>query len=178
MKPGILFLAALSLGSVLALAETDRTKFSTHLFKKFQVRGCTVCHDFHVEKLGGVGFKSHQGRGPASCALCHKTEVTGFQFADDWFARPDLYTSGMDARQTCEATKAGLNGKFKSPKLLARDMERHLFEDPRVLWGIAGATPESGRLPSDKKETDLVSGGMDEWKAQVQAWIDGGMKCD
>lgn len=57
-------------------------------------------------------------------------------------------------------------------------MEHHLLEDPRVLWGIEGATSESGNLPFNKKETDLVEGGLDEWEKEVKAWIEGGMKCE
>jgi hypothetical protein len=83
----------------------------------------------------------------------------------------------MDAKQTCETTMNALHAKFKSKTLLKKQMEKHLFEDPRVLWGIEGATPKSGSLPSGKKEADLVKGGMNLWKEQVKAWIDGGMKC-
>ncbi|MEO6486480.1 MAG: hypothetical protein ABIO78_00910 [Thermoanaerobaculia bacterium] len=53
----------------------------------------------------------------------------------------------------------------------------HDFEDPRVLWGIEGALPNSGMLPEDKRQTDLVKGGLQEWEKQVNAWIEGGMKC-
>ncbi len=69
-----------------------------------------------------------------------------------------------------------LIAKFKSEELLARDLEHHLLEDPRVLWGIKGATSESGNLPVKKKETDMVEGGLDEWKKQVMSWIKDGMK--
>ena len=71
-----------------------------------------------------------------------------------------------------------LFAKFKSKELIARDLEHHLLEDPRVLWGIEGATPQSGNLPFKNKEIDLVEGGLDEWKKEVMAWIKGGMKCE
>jgi hypothetical protein len=61
--------------------------------------------------------------------------------------------------------------------MVARQMELHLFEDPRVLWGIEGATPNSGMLPGGEKEKDLVKEGFTKWKDQVRAWIQGGMKC-
>lgn len=91
--------------------------------------------------------------------------------------RPGLITSAMGARQTCESVKAALNARFKSPELLARDLEKHLFEDARVLWAIAGATAQSGNLPEEKKEKELVQGGLEEWKTQVKAWIEAGLPC-
>lgn len=162
----------------MAASAADDSLFSTHLFAKFQVKGCTVCHDFHTKARGGLAFASHQGRSAESCASCHRRAVSGFEHPEEWFARPGLYESGMDARQTCETTKTALNAGFKSQALLARDMKKHLFEDPRVLWGIEGATPESGSLPGGKVESDLVKGGMERWQAEVTAWIAGGMKCE
>jgi hypothetical protein len=151
--------------------------FGSRLQAKFQVRGCTICHDFFEQKQGGLSFASHKGRSPEICVACHSSAVTGFEHADEWFAQPGLYTSGMDAQQTCEAVKSALNAKFKKKALVARQLEKHLFEDPRVLWGIEGATPRSGMLPSGKKEADLVKGGLAQWRAEVTAWIDGGMEC-
>lgn len=162
----------------MAAQGADETLFSSHLFAKFQVKGCTICHDYHSQERGGLAFASHKGRSPESCVACHRQGVTGFEHPEEWFAQPGLYESGLDARQTCETTKKALNGKFKSQALLARQMKKHLLEDPRVLWGIEGATPESGHLPGNKVETDLVKGGMERWKAEVSAWIDGGMKCE
>jgi hypothetical protein len=83
----------------------------------------------------------------------------------------------MDSQQTCEAVKTALHAKFKNKTMVARQLELHLFEDPRVLWGIEGATPNSGMLPGGKKEKDLVKEGMVKWKDQVKEWIQGGMKC-
>lgn len=168
----------LFLGGRTFAAAPDETKFSTHLHGKMQVRGCTVCHDFFEKKRAGLSFKSHKGRGPDECMGCHASEVTGFAQADEWFAMPGLYTSKMSAKQACEAIKTAMHARFKSQDLLARQMEKHLLEDPRVLWAIEGATPQSGALPEDKKQTDLVKGGLAQWKAQVQAWVRGGMKCE
>ncbi len=111
------------------------------------------------------------------CVYCHTKEITGRKHSDPWFARPGLYLSGMDSQQTCEAIKAALNAKFENNEMVARQLELHLFEDPRVLWGIEGATPKSGMLPSGAKEKDLVKEGLPKWKDQVRAWIQGGMKC-
>ncbi len=171
----ILCVIALFVLSIPALAE-DIT-FSTHLFPKFQVRACTACHDYFEKDRSGLGFKSHKGRSPDMCIYCHTEGVTGFKHADEWFAQPGLYTSGMNPQQTCEAIKKALHTTFKNKQMVARQMELHLFEDPRVLWGIEGATPKSGHLPSDGRENDLVKEGLATWKEQVKAWIDGGMKC-
>jgi len=164
---------------VFGAAHADDTLFSTNLYAKFHAASCTVCHDFFEKDKNGLSFTTHAKRRDVNrCTKCHKESVTGFKHSSDWFAQPGLYTSDMDPKTTCEKMMEALNAAFKSKKLLARDLEHHLLEDPRVLWGIKGATPESGQLPFKKKETDLVEGGMDEWKKQVMAWIEGGMKCE
>jgi hypothetical protein len=171
----IIFVVVLLAWSNSALA--DDSNFSTHLYSKFQTKGCTICHDYFENDRGGLAFKDHKGRTPDTCVYCHTQAVTGFKHADEWFAQPGLYTSGMDSQQTCEAIKTALHAKFKNKGMLARQMELHLFEDPRVLWGIEDATPNSGKLPGGKKENDLVKEDLTKWKDQVRAWIQGGMKC-
>jgi len=171
----IILLAILVCWSAAALA--DDSSFSTNLFPKFQTKGCTICHDFFEQSRGGLAFNSHKERSVEMCTVCHQKSITGFEQPEEWFAQPGLYTSGMGAKQTCEATMSALHAKFKSSTLLKKQLARHLFEDPRVLWGIEGATPLSGVLPNGKKEDDLVKGGMAIWKEQVTAWIQGGMKC-
>jgi hypothetical protein len=156
----------------------DDTDFSKHLFAKFQVKACTTCHDFFEKDRNGLSFNTHKGRSVEICIACHQKKVTGFEHPEEWFAQSGLYTSGMDAKQTCEATKSALHAKFKSTALLKRQLQNHLFLDPRVLWGIEGSTPASGDLPGGKKEADMIKGGMTLWKEQVNAWIDGGMKCE
>lgn len=158
-------------------AWADDSNFSTNLHPKFQAKACTTCHDFFEEKLGGIGFTHHIGRTPDMCVLCHTQKVTGFLHTDEWYAQPGLYTSGMDSRQTCETIEKAMHSKFKSKVLMARQMRHHLLEDPRILWAIEGATPNSGMLPSGEKESGLVKEGLAKWKDQVNAWIDGGMKC-
>lgn len=158
-------------------AFADDTLFSTHLYAKFQAKACTICHDYFEKERGGLSFKSHKGRSADMCIYCHTDGVTGFKHADEWFAQSGLYTSGMDALKTCETIKTAMHAKFKNRDMLARQMETHLFEDPRVLWGIEGATPKSGNLPGDAKEPDLVKDGLSKWKHQVNGWINGGMKC-
>ncbi|MEK6544209.1 MAG: hypothetical protein AABZ44_07230 [Elusimicrobiota bacterium] len=162
-------------GSVAAL--TDDAAFSSHLAAKFQVKACTNCHDFFDEKRGGRALTTHKGRTVQTCVACHNKDVTGFTQVDEWFARPGLYMSGMSPQETCEAMMSALNAKFMNKTRLARELEEHFFNDPRVLWAIEGATPGSGRLPQKLAQKDLVKGGLDEWKHQVKAWIDGGMLC-
>lgn len=174
MKISIL-IAILFAWSIPTLA--DDGSFAKNLQTKFQTKGCTKCHDYFEETRGGLAFKDHKGRTPDMCVYCHTQAVTGFKHADEWFAQPGLYTSGMDAQQTCETVKTALHAKFKNKELLARQLELHLFEDPRVLWGIEGATPQSGKLPGNGKESDLVKEGLLKWKEQVKAWIQGGMRC-
>lgn len=158
-------------------AMADGSNFSTNLFSKFQAKACTTCHDFFVKERGGIAFSSHSGRNPDTCVYCHTQKVTGFKHVDDWFAQPGLYTSGMNAQQTCEAVMSALHADFKNKTLVARQLKKHLLGDPRVLWGIGGATPNSGMLPTGKMETDLVKGGLTAWQEQVQAWLEGGMQC-
>lgn len=156
----------------------DDTRFSTHLFAKFQKQACTKCHDFFEKARNGLSFTDHSGRSVEMCIVCHSQSVTGFKHPEEWFAQPGLYTSGMDSRTTCETVKTALHASFKNSRLVKHQMEKHLLEDPRVLWGIEGATPRSGTLPSGKREQDLVPGGMELWEKQVKAWINGGMRCD
>jgi Domain of unknown function (DUF4431) len=72
---------------------------------------------------------------------------------------------------------SAITGHYHTDVLMEVD-KIHLFEDARVLWGIEGATPNSGMLPGGKKENDLVKDGFAKWKDQVRAWIQGGMKCE
>jgi len=174
MKKNLLSILFLLISLPVHAADSD---FNTNLFDKFQVRACTQCHDYFEKSRDGLSFSTHKGRSVEMCVACHQRSVTGFEHPEEWFAMPGLYTSGMNAQQTCEKIMTAQNAGFKSKALNRRQLKHHLFEDPRVLWGIEGATPKSGVLPSGKKETDLVKGGMDLWKEQVNSWIDGGMLC-
>ena len=160
-------------------AHAEDSLFSAKLYAKFQAKSCTNCHDFYEKAKNGLSITTHASRLDVNnCTSCHTPDVTGLEHSSEWFAQPGLYTSGMDAKATCEKTKEAIHAEFKSTALLARQIETHLLTDVRVLWGIEGATPKSGNLPFKKKEADMVKGGMDEWKEQVAAWINGGMKCE
>ncbi|HIJ95700.1 MAG TPA: hypothetical protein HPP94_08180 [Desulfuromonadales bacterium] len=182
------YTAALSVGAIILIvllfatlqrrAPNRAVMFSTHLFPKFQSKGCTTCHDFFEKKLDGLALTTHRELTAEKCVECHDKEVTGFARADDWFARPGLYTSDMNALQTCETIKREMHVQFKHRGKAARDMTEHLLTSPRVLWGIAGATPKSGKLPKGRVEKELVQGGLKQWEADVTAWIQGGMECN
>ncbi len=173
-KYGLALILSLSFG----IAHADNTLFSTDLFTKFQAKACTNCHDFFEKEKNGRYYKSHAKRRDVNrCSNCHSHGVTGFEHVSEWFALPGLYLSGMDAKTTCETVKKVLHSEFKSDTLLANQLKKHLFEDPRVLWAIEGATEQSGNLPFSKKEPNLVKGGLEEWQTQVVAWINDGMKC-
>ncbi|HIJ80149.1 MAG TPA: hypothetical protein HPP76_00405 [Desulfuromonadales bacterium] len=152
--------------------------FSTHLYPKFQSRGCTHCHDFFEKNLNGLSFTTHRERAFEKCVECHDREVTGFARPDEWIARPGLYTSDMNAQQTCETVIKVMSVSSGGKDKVAADLTKHLFGSPRVLWGISGATPNSGKLPKEQMETDLVQGGLEQWKTEVNAWIKAGMKCN
>lgn len=151
--------------------------FSKHLYKKFQAKSCTTCHDFFKPDVG-LGANSHHGRGENTCTMCHNPSVTGFKPEVKWHTIQGLYTSDMNAKEVCELTLKFLKEKHPESNDLAKIVEKHLLEDSFVLWGIEGATPNSGKLPFRKTQPDLIKGGMVEWKAQVKAWIDGGMSCE
>ncbi len=171
-----LFLVLL-LASLGTPAYAEEALFSAQLYPKFQAKACTNCHEFFDKKRQGRAHNTHKGRTVEECADCHDRDTTGFE-DEEWFARTGLYVSKMTVKQTCESMKAAIQAQFKSKALLAKQLEKHLFEDPRVLWGIEGATPKSGQLPEGQREKDLVKGGLVEWKAQVLAWIKGGMRCE
>lgn len=179
LKKVIQYALPVILSITFSVAHADDSLFSAKLFDKFQAKSCTNCHDFYEKAKSGLSFNTHANRRDVNrCTTCHTKGVTGFEHSSEWFAQPGLYTSGLDAKATCETTKKALHSEFKSNALLAKQLETHLFTDPRVLWGIEGATPKSGNLPFNKKEASLVKGGLEEWKEQVMVWINGGMKCE
>ena len=130
LKKIIKFALALLLILAFGVAHADDTLFSTNLHAKFQVKACTVCHDFHEQEKNGLAFNSHAKRLDVNrCQKCHTSRVNSFAHPEDWFARPGLYLSGMGAKETCEKTKEALHAKFKSDDLLAAQMEKHLLEE-------------------------------------------------
>jgi hypothetical protein len=170
------FAAMLALGIGPALA--DDTKFSTHLHAKFHHSACLTCHQFFTKNIAGTGKKglawnTHFARKQQKCTECHTTEVSSMEKAEDWFADQELDYTGMGPKETCEFIKTTHHGKTGTPAA----MLSHLMTDPRILWGIKGGLPNSGKLPMGKK-AELIPGDIDEWRTQVAAWINGGMKCE
>ena len=113
LKKIIKFALPLLLILAFGVAHADDTLFSTNLYAKFQVKACTVCHDFYEQDKNGLAFNSHAKRLDVNrCEKCHTSRVSSFEHPEDWFARPGLYLSGMDAKETCEKTKEALHAKF------------------------------------------------------------------
>lgn len=174
LKP---FLAA-CLAALSASAWADDTKFSTHLHAKFHHSSCLTCHQFFTKNIAGtgkkgIGWTNHFARKQQACTECHTTAVTSMEKAEDWFADKDLDYTGMGPKETCEFIKTTHHGKTGTPAA----MLSHLMTDPRILWAIKGGLPNAGGLPQGKK-AELIPGDIDEWRTQVAAWINGGMKCE
>lgn len=159
-------------------AAADDTKFSTHLHAKFHHSACLTCHQFFTRNIAGtgkrgIGWTHHIANKNRNCVECHTAEVTGFKHAEEWFADPNIDYSGMGPKETCEFVKTTLNGKYSTQEM----MLKHLLTDPRILWAIEGGQEKVGGLPGGKKR-ELIPGNFDEWRAQVTAWVGGGMKCE
>lgn len=160
----------------LAGAQADDTKFSTNLHAKFHHKACLTCHQFDTKNINGggkgIGWTTHFARKQQKCETCHTAEVTGMK-GEDWFADKELDYTGLGPKETCEFIKTTHHGKTGTPAA----MKAHLLTDPRILWGIKGGLPTAGNLPFGKK-AEVIPGDMAEWTKQVNAWIDGGMKCE
>jgi hypothetical protein len=89
--------------------------------------GCTGIPE-NVKPVNNFILEKYLGRWYETARLDHSFE-RGLR-------NPELYTSGMDAKTTCEKIMEVLFAKFKSRQLLARGLEHHLIEDPRVLWAL------------------------------------------
>jgi hypothetical protein len=140
-------------------------RFSDALYPKFHHDRCLQCHQFNSQVSNGRAYGSHRNR--YLCENCHKPRLTGLS-AGEWMApegaRMD-YT-GKSARETCEMALRNIGSGNKKELL-----RRHLLFDQRVLWAIQG-----GMTPAGARER--VPGGLDNWRRDVNAWIDDGMLCE
>jgi hypothetical protein len=163
MKRSILFW--LVIASVVLSGHAAPLKFSDALYPKFHHDRCLQCHQFNSKTSNGRSYGSHRNR--YLCENCHKSRLTGLT-PGEWMApeggRMD-YT-GKSARETCLMVLRNIGSGDK--KALLR---RHLLQDQRVLWAIQG-----GMTPAGARER--VPGGVDEWRRDVNAWIDDGMFCE
>jgi hypothetical protein len=155
--------------------------FADQLFSKFLHARCLNCHHFNADD--GMGSQPLPGESPTSsrhrdlkdgnCHDCHTHAVTGVPPAfQQWKAPPiDMDWTGKSAQETCQLIKQGNQGEFGEPPRMAE----HLKHDRLIAWALTrGRVPPAGN-PQVK---DRVPGDRREWIAQVEAWINGGMRCD
>jgi hypothetical protein len=165
-------------------AASGAPTFADHLHAKFQHPRCLNCHHFNAPD--GMGSQPLPGEAPTApphkelsngdCRACHTQTVTGIppevKPSQQWHAPGrDMDWTGMTPQQTCELIKQANQGTFADPTTMAD----HLQEDWLIRWAVA-----RGRVPpaATPQARDRVPGGRQEWLAQVDAWIKGGMPCE
>jgi hypothetical protein len=165
-------------------ATPGASTFAEHLHAKFQHPRCLNCHHFNAPD--GMGSRPLPGEAPTApphkelsngdCRACHTQAVTGIppdvKPSQQWQAPgPDMDLTGLTAQQTCELIKKTNQGAFADPTAMAD----HLQEDWLIRWAVTrGRVPPTG----NPQARDRVPGGRQEWLAQVDAWIKGGMPCE
>jgi hypothetical protein len=157
--------------------------FADHLHAKFQHPRCLNCH--HFNSPDGMGSRPLPGEAPTApphkelsngdCRACHTQAVTGIpadvKASQQWHAPPrDMDWTGMAPQQTCELIKQTNQGEFADPV----NMTNHLTQDRLIMWAITRARVPPAASPQAR---DRVPEGRQEWLAQVEAWIKGGMQC-
>jgi hypothetical protein len=162
MMRALVLVLALSGQAALAAAPV---KFGDSLNRKFHHDRCLQCHQFNSKQSNGRAYTSHRSR--YLCETCHKPALTGLA-PGEWMAPAGskMDYTGMSARDTClMAVRNAPSGDKKET------LRHHLLRDVRVLWAI-----DSGMTPGGQRER--IPGGIEEWRRDVQAWIDAGMRCD
>ena len=159
-RGGWLLLAGLALP-----AGAEPVRFSDALYEKFHHDRCLQCHQFNSRKSNGRAWTSHRSR--YMCDTCHKPSLTGLT-GGEWMAPANdkMDYTGLSARDTCQMMLR--NAPTGDKKQVIR---HHLLEDGRVGWALRNGKTPAGQRP-------IVPGGYDEWARDVNAWIDGGMRCD
>jgi cytochrome c551/c552 len=155
--------------------------FADLLDAKFQHARCLNCHHFNA--ADGMGSQPLPGEAPTSpkhrdlkdgdCHACHTHAVTGVPPAfQQWKAPPiDMDWTGKSAQETCQLIKQAHQGEFTEPTRMAE----HLKHDRLIAWALLrGRVPPAG----SPQVRDRVPGDRGEWITQVDAWINGGMRCD
>jgi hypothetical protein len=155
--------------------------FADQLYAKFQHARCMNCHHFNA--ADGMGSQPLPGEAPTSprhrdlkdgdCHACHTHAVTGVPPAfQQWKAPPtEMDWIGKSAAETCQLIKQAKQGEFSDPTR----MTEHLKHDRLITWALArGRVPPAG----NPQVRDRVPGDRQEWITQVDAWINGGMRCD
>lgn len=159
----LLILALALLGQ--AAQAAGPVKFSDSLARKFHHDRCLQCHQFNSKQSNGRAYNTHRSR--YLCETCHKPAFTGLA-TGDWMAPAGskMDYTGMSPRDTCLMAMRNAPAGDKRETL-----RHHLLHDARVLWAITnGVTPAGQR--------ERIPGGIEEWRRDVQAWYDAGMRCD
>jgi hypothetical protein len=155
--------------------------FADHLYAKFQHARCLNCHHFNA--ADGMGSQPLPGEAPTSprhqelkdgdCHACHTHAVTGVPPAFQQWRAPsiDMDWTGKSAEEACQLIKQAKQGEFADPTRMAE----HLRRDRLIVWALTrGRVPPAG----SPQVRDRVPGDRQEWITQVDAWINGGMRCN
>jgi hypothetical protein len=138
--------------------------FAETLHPLFQHERCLVCHQFNSRRSEGLSYTSHRNR--YLCDTCHQPQLTGLKGGEWQAPLPRLDWTGLNPRETCQLIKRNSGSVNAEQRLLA-----HLLTDGRIHWAL-----ESGMTPAGCYPT--VDGGSKAWHQAVQAWVQGGMRCE
>lgn len=138
--------------------------FGDRLHAKFQHPRCLICHQFNTYQRQGLTYTTHRSR--YLCIQCHRADVVGMPPETVWIAPTNMDYTGFSAAATCKLIKQRM-GVDPDGKKLAH----HLLTDGRILWALeSGMTPAGQRPP--------VPGGYAEFKRDIEAWVQDGMRCE
>ncbi len=138
--------------------------FAETLYPSFQHPRCLTCHQFNSRRSNGLAFTSHRNR--YLCDTCHQPQQTGLKGGEWQAPLPRLDWGGLGPRATCELIKRNAGSGDGGGRLRA-----HLLTDGRIHWALDSGMTPAGRHPT-------VDGGSAAWHRDVQAWVQGGMRCD
>jgi hypothetical protein len=146
-------------------AQATPVKFSDRLYEKFHHERCLQCHQFNSRRNNGRALHSHRNR--YLCSQCHQQRITGIP-STEWMAPEGdkMDYTGFSARDTCLMMKRNAPAGD-----LRKALTHHLLDDMRIRWAL-----ESGKTPAGPVE--ILPGGRQEWKRDVEAWIKDGMLCE
>lgn len=140
------------------------TSFAETLYPIFQHERCLACHQFNSRRSNGLSYTSHRNR--YLCDTCHQPQLTGLKGGEWQAPLPRLDWTGLTPRDTCTLIKRNAGSGDGGQGLQA-----HLLTDSRIHWALDSGMTPAGRHPT-------VDGGSAAWHRQVQAWLDGGMRCE
>ena len=138
--------------------------FGDRLHAKFQHGRCLTCHQFNTQKRQGLSYTTHRTR--YLCAQCHRPEVVGLPPNTEWIAPQNLDYTGFSAAATCRLIKQRMGHDPDGSKLA-----HHLLADGRIKWAFNSGMTPGGQRP-------VVPGGYAEFKEEIEAWVQDGMRCE